>query len=353
MLIEWLIPIRTTDLLHLGNSNLASIRLRTAVGAAAAEQAGMRNQFTDGFDAPHPDVVIVGKIDITSDPMRLHRWIDRLRTISKKSRTAIVIDYTDHHLIRNTDLSAFYNRALEFASHLVCSSRILQRGLSSYYSGPISVIGDPIEVPILSPVEKNNSIPTAMWFGHASNLPYLIDFLRDNYRHKEPARLIAMTNLYPLPKQISELMSGDHLRNLEINVIPWSREDMIKVSTIADVCWIPAGVDDPRKNGASANRLLTALALGLPTAAGALDSYSYLKDHFVNLPSSEVYEQLEYPHGYFDVTKAAQIRIQSENCFEAIGEEWLSFIYWLAESFSSTTVDKKTNHEIFDRCKAV
>jgi hypothetical protein len=353
MLIEWLIPIQTADLSLLRKSNLASIRLRTAVGAAAAEQAGMRNQFTDGFEAPHPDVVIVGKIDTTSDPRRLQRWIDRLSTISKKSRTEIVIDYTDHHLIRNTDLSNFYNRALGFASQVICSSRMLKKGLSHYYAGPISVIDDPIEVPILSPVKKYNSIPTAMWFGHASNLPYLIEFLRENYRHKEPARLIAMTNLYPLPKQISELMSGDHLRNLEINVIPWSREDMIKVSAIADVCWIPAGVDDPRKNGASANRLLTALALGLPTAAGALDSYSYLKDHFVKLPSSEMYEQLAYPHGYFDVTKAAQTRIESENCFEAIGEKWLSFIYWLAESDSSTTVDKKTNHEIFDRCKAI
>jgi hypothetical protein len=326
MLIEWLIPMQTADLSLLRKSNLASIRLRTAVGAAAAEQAGMRNQFTDGFDAPHPDVIVVGKIDSTSDPRRLQRWIDRLSFVRKKSHTAIVIDYTDHHLIRNTDLSNFYNRALEFASQVICSSRMLKKGVSDYYAGPISVIDDPIEVPILSPVEKHNSIPTAMWFGHASNLPYLIEFLIDNYRYKEPARLIAMTNLYPLPKQISELMSGDHLRNLEINVIPWSREDMIKVSTIADVCWIPAGVDDPRKNGASANRLLTALALGLPTSAGKLDAYMSYKDYFLEINSNEVYEQLIEPEKYYDMVIDAQSRICQQSTTTNIEKKWLSYI---------------------------
>jgi hypothetical protein len=333
MLIEWLIPIRTTDLSHLGNSNLASIRLRTAVAAAAAGQEGIKNQFTDGFDAPQPDVLIVGKIDAVSDPRRIQRWIARLNFVKKNSRTAIVIDYTDHHIIQNTNLSNFYKIALELASHVVCSSQILRRAISNYYSGPIAIIDDPIEVPITSPVKKNNSIPTAMWFGHASNVPYLIEFLREQYKYQEHARLIALTNLYPFPKQLSDLISGDHLRNLEINIIPWTLDAMIKVAALSNVCWIPAGDQDPRKAGASSNRLLTALALGLPTAASALDSYIYLKDYYIQINSSEIYEQLLYPEKYFEKLIAIQKTIQKENTKEIIGERWLHFVTEKVESY--------------------
>jgi len=324
MLIEWLIPMRTADISLLRESNLASIRLRTAIGAIAAEEQGSQNQFPDGYVAPSPQLIIVGKIDNISDPNRAERWINRL--ISQKSSAKIIVDYTDHHLARNTENARFYRAALDLSDHVVCSSQMLARNLASHYNCPTSIIEDPIEVPILTPRKKGNTVPTALWFGHGSNLPYLIDFLCNWYSYSNPARLIAMTNLYPLPEEITTILSRPNLDNLEINVVPWSRDDMIQAAHLADMCWIPAGVTDPLKSGASSNRLLTALALGLPTAADPLDSYQSFSNIYMNLRSNEIMSAITNPAPLFEKVKIAQNVISRNYTDEKIRQKWASMI---------------------------
>jgi len=316
--------MRTADISLLRKSNLASIRLRTAIGAIAAEEQGSQNQFPDGSAAPSPQLIIVGKIDNISDPNRAERWINRL--ISQKSSAKIIVDYTDHHLARNTENARFYRAALDLCDHVVCSSRMLVQNLTLHYNGPTSIIEDPIEVPILTPRKKGNTVPTALWFGHGSNLPYLIDFLCNGYSYSNPARLIAMTNLYPLPEEITTILSRPNLDNLEINVIPWSRDDMIQAAHLADMCWIPAGVTDPLKSGASSNRLLTALALGLPTAADPLDSYQSFSNIYMNLRSNEIMSAITNPVPLFEKVKIAQNVISRNHTDEKIRQKWASLI---------------------------
>jgi hypothetical protein len=332
MLIEWLIPMRTADLSLLRKSNLASIRLRTAIGAIAAEQQGAKNQFPDGYAAPMPNVIVVGKIDNISDPNRADRWIKRLT--SQKSSAKIIIDYTDHHLARSTENACFYKAALDLCDHVVCSSRMLAQNLASHFKGPTSIIEDPIEVPILAPRKKGNTVSTALWFGHGSNLPYLIDFLCNGYSHSNPARLIAMTNLYPLPEELTTILNRPNLDNLEINVVPWSRDDMIQAAHLADMCWIPAGVTDPMKSGASSNRLLTALALGLPTAADPLDSYQSFSNIYMNLRSNEIMSAITNPAPLFEKVKIAQNIISKNFTSEKIQKKW------------ETMIEKEIKHSI-------
>ncbi len=316
--------MQTADLSLLRKSNLASIRLRTAIGAIAAEEQGAQNQFPDGYAAPMPQVIVVGKIDSISDPNRAERWINRLK--SQKSSATIIIDYTDHHLARNTENARFYRTALDLSDHVVCSSRMLAQNLASHYKGPTSIIEDPIEVPILEPRKKGNTVPTALWFGHGSNLPYLIDFLCNGYSYSNPARLIAMTNLYPLPEELTTILNRPNLDNLEINVVPWSRDDMIQAAHLADMCWIPAGVTDPRKSGASSNRLLTALALGLPTAADSLDSYLPFSNLYLNLRSNEVMTTMTNSDQIFEKVKIAQKIIAKSFTSEKIQNKWATMI---------------------------
>jgi hypothetical protein len=320
MLIEWLVPVITDEISTLKTSNLASIRLRTAVGATASNELGFINQFTDGYAAQSPQVIVVGKIDNISDSGRAERWINRL--ISQKSSAKIIIDYTDHHLVRNTENARFYRVAMDLCDHVVCSSRMLVQNLAPYYRGPISIIEDPIEVPILAPKLKKNTVPTALWFGHGSNLPYLIDFLCNGYKYSHPARLIAMTNLYPLPEDITTILDRPNLGNLEINVVPWSIDDMIQAAYLADMCWIPAGVTDPLKSGASSNRLLTALALGLPTAADPLDSYLSFSNTYMDLRSNEIMNAITNPEPLFEKVKIAQNVISKNYTNEKIREKW-------------------------------
>ncbi len=324
MLIEWLVPLITDDISTLKTCNVASIRLRAAVGATAADESGYINQFPDGYAAQSPQVIIVGKIDNISDTSRAERWINRLTSL--KSNAKIIIDYTDHHLARNTKNARFYRAALDLCDHVVCSSRMLVQNLASHYNGPTSIIEDPIEVPILAPKLKKNTVPTALWFGHGSNLPYLIDFLCNGYNYSDPARLIAMTNLYPLPEDLTTILDRPNLDNLEINVVPWSIDDMIQAAHLADMCWIPAGVTDPLKSGASSNRLLTALALGLPTAADPLDSYLSFSNIYMNLRSNEIMNAIKNPEPLFEKVKIAQNVISKNYTDEKIRQKWASMI---------------------------
>jgi hypothetical protein len=324
-LVEWLISMEAKSINTLASSNFASIRLRAAVGAKAAEKQGISNQFTDGRPNEIPDLIIVGKIDYISDKDRPSRWLRRIKELKSK-KTKIIIDYTDHHLSKTTESSRFYIEALNFADVVICSSNMLMQHIKHFYNGPILLIEDPVEVPILPPKIKKNNIPTALWFGHASNLGYLIDFLRNDYKNARPIKLIVMTNLYPLPDTLIKHFEKENLENLEINVIPWSKNDMIKVAGIADVCWIPAGLNDARKNGASSNRLITALAMGLPVAADILPSYEPLKDYFVDIKENEFYEQINFPEKYFSKVKEAQNIIKDKYISESIKIHWLQAI---------------------------
>ena len=306
-------------------SNLASVRLRSAVGAKAAERIGYRNQFTDGLDAEAPDLVIVGKIDCLSDHERSARWLARIKSL-KLQGTQVVIDYTDHHLFQKSDASKFYASALPFTDEIVCSSNYLAEYISKYFSSQISIIEDPVEVPILPPSKKFHEIPTAFWFGHSTNLPYLFDFLLNDYRLSQPCKLIAMTNLYPFPDDLVQMLDRKNLRALDIQVVPWGVDEMTEAAALADVCWLPAGLTDPRKSGASSNRLLTALALGLPTAADPLASYSAFKAFHLNLRSSDLSRQLCNPESYFAQVLAGQDIIRKKFTPEVIGLDWLSLI---------------------------
>jgi hypothetical protein len=326
MLIEWLVPIKTATIQKLQESNLASVRLRAAVGAKALSAIGAENQFTDGFKAQTPDVVIVGKIDNVSDPARSQRWLNRLIALKNNSETKVLIDYTDNHLASNSENAKFYKGALKLADQVICSSDMLAQHVKQSYTGHISIIPDPIEVAIQAPLKKKNTTPTALWFGHATNLPYLFDFLLNTYTFQKSARLILMTNLYPFPPQLNDLLNSRNLRDLEINVIPWSREDLIRASALADVCWIPAGVADVRKNGASSNRLITAIALGLPTAADNLDSYLPLQTYYSNIRKNEAYFQFENPEKYHDNLKNGQLIIEKQYTKQNIKKQWVSVI---------------------------
>jgi hypothetical protein len=117
-----------------------------------------------------------------------------------------------------------------------------------------------------------------------------------------------------------------NLDNLEINVVPWSIDDMIQAAHLADMCWIPAGVTDPLKSGASSNRLLTALALGLPTAADPLDSYLSFSNTYMNLQSNEIMNAIKNPEPLFEKVKIAQNVISKNYTDEKIRQKWASMI---------------------------
>lgn len=324
--IEWLVPIAGCTLEMARKSNLASIRIRSALCAQVVEKSGGITRFSDGFDQTCPDVLLIGKIDNITDPMRSGRWLNHVNACKAKG-SRIVVDYTDHHLATQGPNAQFYQAIIELADIFICSSRILELHLHNFGVDKVCVIADPIEVDILPPKNIRNNVVCALWFGHATNFPYFMDFLRSLKNFSQPFKIFSITNAYPLPQSKIAQISALLPEHIDVAFLPWSMDTLMKVAGVCDCAVIPAGVSDPRKSGASANRLLTAMALGLPTFADPLDSYMEFQEFFKFLTPDHLAQFINQPEvSWSSRVLEVQKIIMKKYTTDAIGNQWRKLI---------------------------
>ena len=88
---------------------------------------------------------------------------------------------------------------------------------------------------------------------------------------------------------------------------------------------IPSNPNDPKKAGVSSNRLITSLALGLPTAADKMDSYQEFNEFFTDIRSKEFGDLIDNPDIFHNQVIEAQNRIIPYFTKEAIGQKWMNF----------------------------
>jgi hypothetical protein len=320
-------------------NHLASVRLRTAVSAVAAKKLNFTVLCSDGLNDTTSNILVVGKITNITDVNRPSRWLNKISKL-KSLNTKIVIDYTDHHIDENSDRGDFYRKSIKFADAVVCSSVFLKKELKRYFDGPIYIIEEPIEVPIIPPVEKNNDTKNILWFGHESNLPYLFNCLLNIFDDNIHARLILMTNVVPFPKEYCELLSIKKLENIDINVVPWSSEDLIKAASMCDFCILPTGYMNTKKAGASSNRLVTSLALGLPVLSDNLHSYQKFSEYFEILNTSNLIKYTNTLNYDFQNIKKSQKLIASNFSKEFIISAWQKFFNDLKTNNNSININK-------------
>jgi len=324
--IEFLVDCKLIDcsIQNLQSNKIASVRLRTSVAAEAAQRLQYTVSVSDGYHEEFQNILVVTKVTHITDANRPSRWLQKISAL-KNSGAKIIIEYTDHHIEENTIRGDFYRKSIKLANAIICSSSILKSNISKYYSGPIYVIEEPIEVPIINPIEKNNSIKNILWFGHASNLPYLVDCLQNTFNSQVYARLIIMTNAYPFPDEYSNMLSIKALENVEINVVPWSIDDLITASGICDFCILPTGHKVSKKAGASSNRLTTALALGLPVLTDNLNSYKKFNVYFENLNTDNLINYTSTKNYDLEKVEKSQKVISSNYSKEFIMSLWKAF----------------------------
>lgn len=325
MTIEWLCSIPNCTLEHVQKSSMASLRMRAGIAAEAASNHGYEIAFSDGHGTSTASIIFVTKIDLISDPSRARRWESYLKN-SSQNGTKIIIDYTDHHLTNDTPVSYFYKKILPIAHKIICSSKGLAEHIELTTASDISIIEDPIEVELTNPKIESSTPITGLWFGHASNLSYLINYLLEEYKPEHKYRLILMSNSYPLNERYLRPLSSEKLQSLEIHALPWSLSNMIDIAKISDFCLLPTGVNDPRKNGASSNRLITALALGLPVAADTIDSYIPFKEYYTELRTIEFENLISNPNNYTKKILVAQNIISNQLTKNAIEKHWIDTI---------------------------
>lgn len=309
-------PIET-----IASSDLASTRLR--LGTLLKSNNFKQLEVTFGSSIKNnPTMIMIGKPSFLAGDILEDLWLSQI--IEKKTNgSKIILDYTDDHLNNISSTSNFYYQYLPYVDAAVTSSLYLKKALRKHFPGHIEVIADPIEVPISKPRCKTNEAVSILWFGHASNIVYLEDILSQwkdlktklilNILTSEDGMIIFKKNSPSIPK------------NLSINIMRWSRDAMINTAKFCNLCIIPSNPNDLKKAGVSSNRLMTALALGLPTAADNLNSYNEFKDYFIDIRSEAFDLLLNYPNNYNHLVTKAQQRIIPNFTQDKIGLEWVKF----------------------------
>ena len=309
-------PIET-----IASSDLASTRLR--LGTLLKSNNLKQLEVTFGSSIKNnPTMIMIGKPSFLAGDILEDLWLSQIIK-NKTNGSKVILDYTDDHLNDISSTSNFYYQYLPYIDAAVTSSLYLKKALQKHFQGHIEIITDPIEVPISKPHCKTNETVNILWFGHASNIDYLKDIVSQwkdlktklilNILTNEDGMIIFKKNQPTIPK------------NLSINIMRWSRDVMINTAKFCNLCIIPSNPNDLKKAGVSSNRLITALALGLPTAADNLNSYNEFKDYFIDIRSEAFDLLLNHPNNSNHLVIKAQQRIIPNFTQDKIGLEWVNF----------------------------
>lgn len=306
---------------RLSQSNLASIRLRSIPAIRAAKSLKWAVSFGERM-LETPSIVLIGKIGSQNIEVRQKLWLEEIQGVKKNSQ--IFLDYTDHHLGFNSPMTSFYEAAIQLVDGCIVPSASMASLLMKFWKGPISIIEDPIEVECLAPKEVSKKPITLLWFGHPTNIDFLIKFIESGFLEGDSIRFIVLSNEVGLNHFASSNLSSK--ANIEFNLALWSSENMTEAARIADMCIIPSDLNDYKKRGASSNRLITALALGLPTAADNLPSYQEFAKYYCSLQGNDFRDILNDPAKYGSRVSKAQIELIPRFRMHKIEQDWENFL---------------------------
>ncbi len=304
MWIHWLTPGNYNAPNEILFSNLASVRMRIGLVAKYASNSDLI--FSAGDIIPvGADVIVIGKIGSDCKSGREKLWLNQIFEATKLSKT-IILDYTDNHLgDKFSPMHNFYKNILKFCNKAVVPSLVMQRMLTNFFENNIFIIEDPIEVkPIVPRKPIINDVVTLLWFGHGSNIAYLLDYLKNDSICDIDLNLVVLSNKYGLDMMRGYKTTAN--KKINFHLENWSLQTMINASNYCQGCIIPSGIDTVSKSGASSNRLITAFALGLPVSADMLGSHIPFEKYFHNIKESPISEFINKINYYHECVKSAQ-----------------------------------------------
>jgi hypothetical protein len=320
--LHYLVPCAPgDDLTILARSDLASVRLRAVPSVGIARELGWRATFGEVI-LENPSTVLIGKIGSNGIEVRQKLWLEEIQRMKPYSQ--IFLDYTDHHLGFNSPMTSFYEAAIQLVNGCIVPSASMASILMQFWKGPISIIEDPIEIECLAPKEVSKKPITLLWFGHPTNIDFLIKFIATGFIEGDNINFIVLSNEAGLNYFANSNLSSK--ANIEFNLAIWSPENMIEAAKVADMCIIPSDLSDFKKMGASSNRLITALGLGLPTAADNLPSYQEFAEYYCDLYGNNFRDILDDPAKYRSRVTKAQIELIPRFSINKIEQDWKFFL---------------------------
>ena len=302
----------------LGSSNLASHRLRLAVAEKGFRDSGECSVLVGDQLTEMPDALLVGKIGAQQIESRAPSWLKAMQEV-RNAGGRVILDYTDNHLGHQSVMTAFYSQAVSIAQRIVVPSEGMRAALPSALQTRVTVIPDALEYEPVPPRQTSTKI--GVWFGHGSNVPYLLDYFRQHGVAHYFDSLIICTDATTL----AAISRSQALKCMPpVRGIVWSVENQRKALLAADFAFLPVGLHDPKKAGAGSNRLVTALCLGLPVLTQRLNSYASFDGLFIDLDRSDWLSLLS------DLSSIREIVVRAQN------ERVLKYMpkalepYWLA-----------------------
>ncbi len=314
--VHWLSPNNLT-LLELQTSHLASLRLRVAIAAETFSRSGFSVTFGE-FIPTRIDVLFVPKIGADNISTRAPLWLYLIRQ-ARSLGAKVILDYTDHHLGFASPMTAFYSEAITLTDVVIVPSAAMQQNLSLVANIRSTIIRDTVEYSIQAPRRKPNKKARLIWFGHGSNLQFLLSFLSSHDLRKCSEQLAIVTSVEAI-----NWIAG-HAKKLlppSTQLIPWSRESLLQAALGADLAILPLGIYDPRKSGASSNRLITALTLGLPVVTHSLLSYRDYREFFTDLEEDDYAAVIDAPWTEHPKVLRAQETIVPRYMPARVSQEW-------------------------------
>ena len=279
-----LVPNYHASIVSLERHSLASVRMRSALAARAAERMGWQVTLGERFDGV-PNLLYVGKIGGHQVESRGPVWLQYIRKVRGRG-CEIIVDYTDHYCGFDGVMTGFYRSLMPLTDHLITPSAAMTELVAECWDGVPIQISDPCEIDSRPWRDPGSSPWRALWFGSCTNVRYLIEFLTDERHRAQLSQVNIVTDASGFANLLQWARSlGDGFSMPRLELHKWSLQNLINAADLSDIAIIPSDPRDPRKAGVSENRLVTSLQLGLTTVATAMPAYQRFTESFINLDS--------------------------------------------------------------------
>lgn len=211
-------------------------------------------------------------------------------TQMKKNNSKIAAIYADNHVGTKSKIDYFYQAALKKCNYVVTPTSSLKKIISEsdLNLNTVHHILDPWQIPEeIAFTKKGSEYKKILWFGSASNLVYLDrvlkQFKKDDWLDSRKIELTIYTRKFAIQKYLEHVKSNPYnypawkfkFSHWNDNQQPVEFRNKLRE---AEIVLIPSDSQDPRKLGASHNRLVDAIRSGCIVIASPLQSYCEFSD---------------------------------------------------------------------------
>lgn len=283
---------------------LASTRLQLGPARVAAEKLGLtinainlRSEEANCIQKiGKPRCCIIGKLNHPDNNYAQRIAMANLAGLAllKSRNIPTAITYCDNSAAAlRSPISTLYQSLLHHGDHIIFPSQTMmnfgQQWAPKNSTQKHWVIEDPCFLPA-QPFRTLSETDTCkiIWFGHNSNLKYLMDNLTSiihncNTNYTYELTILSDEGSCMCAKKHFENTSN--IGNWKLRLVKWDTKNqpfqLGKELNRSHICLIPSDPKDPRKSGASHNRAVDALISGCAVVAAPLPSYVELRKSLI------------------------------------------------------------------------